>query len=98
MTIFACPFRVQRLALNAGEQTEITPPIDCSSVAVSNMTPDDLRVITTPDGSEYFVLPSCFERDIELSQSGSATALFRRGQVNFYVQAVQAGTIVLLWT
>lgn len=98
LDLFTCPFMVDRYDLLAGIPTPIIPPMTCSSVAISNMTADDLAVLTTPDGTKYFVLPSCFERDIELSQSGSATALFRKGQVNFYLQAVEAGTVVLLWT
>lgn len=98
MPLFSCPFRVQRLTLLAATPTPITPPITCSSVAISNISGDDLKVGTDQGMTEYFTLPNCFERDIELSQSGSATALFHAGQINFYLEAVMQGEVVLLWT
>ena len=98
MPIASCPFRLQRLTLLAGDVTPITPPITCSSVAISNVTGDDLDVASDVDFTNYFTLPNCFERDIELSQSGSATALFHTGQVNFWLRAVIQGEVVLLWT
>jgi hypothetical protein len=98
MPLFSCPFRVERLTLLAGTPTPITPPLTCSSVAISNITGGDLKVASDQNMTEYFTLPNCFERDIELSQSGSATSLFHQGQVNFYLQADQQGEVVLLWT
>ena len=93
-----CPFRIQRKTLLANTITEIVPPITCSSVAISNITGDDLDVGSDAGMVEYFTLPTCFERDIELSQSGSATALFHTGQVNFWLRAVMQGEVILLWT
>lgn len=93
-----CPFRIQRLTLLANTITGITPPISCSSVAISNITGDDLDVGSDELLTNYFTLPTCFERDIELSQSGSATALFHTGVVNFWLRAVMQGEVILLWT
>ena len=98
MPLESCPFRIQRLTLLAGAITPITPPWTCSSVAISNITGDDLDVGSDNQMAGYFTLPTCFERDIELSQSGSATALFHTGQVNFWLRAVAQGEVILLWT
>lgn len=98
MPIESCPFRIQRLTLLAATITPITPPMTCSSVAISNITGDDLDVGSDAAMTQYFTLPNCFERDVELSQSGSATALFHRDQVNFWLRAVMQGEVVLLWT
>lgn len=98
MTMFACPYRIQRMTLLAGVQTPVTPPITCSSVTIANRTTGDLRIITDQVGADYGIVSSCFEEQINLSQSGSATSLFHTEQVNFYLQADIAGDVVLTWT
>ena len=98
MPLFACPFRIQRLTLQAAELTPITPPITCSSVTIANRTGGDVRIITDGSGTEYGILTTDFEERIDLSQSGAATALFHTGQVNFHLQADMTGVVVLSWT
>lgn len=95
--IICVPFRCERIAVVAGVQLAIMPPIHCSSVTIGNTTLDDLRVETVADGSEYFILPNCFEREINLSQSGSATAQFRPNLISFWLRPVLSGTVILLW-
>ena len=96
--MFACPFRIVRLTLIAGTLTPITPPITCSSVTISNRTTGDLELHSDDSGSDYGVITTCFEERIDLSQSGSATALYRTGQINFYLRAIDGGDVVLSWS
>lgn len=98
MPIVACPFRIERLTLVQNIVTPITPPIHCSSVTIANNTTGDLKLHTDDSGTHYGIISSCFEERVDLSQSGSATALFRPGQINFYLEAAVAGDIVLTWT
>jgi len=98
VTLFNCPFRIQRLTLQAGIQTPITPPITCSSVTVANRTLGDLRVETDPTGINYGIITSCFEDRFDLSQSGSATALYHDSAVVFFLRADQTGEVILTWT
>lgn len=96
--IFAPPFRIQRKTLIAGEMTEVVAPRTCSSCTVANWTGDDIQIITDGTGTEYGVLSDGFEERINLSQSGSATALFHANQISFYLKAAQTGVVVIAWT
>ena len=98
MPTFACPFRIQRLALAMNVVTPVTPPILCSSVTISNRTLGDVKIHSDATGADYGILSSCFEERIDLAQSGSATALFRPGHINFYLEAALDGDVVLTWT
>lgn len=95
--MFTCPFRVERVLLVAGELTPITPPITCSSCTVANRTGADIEIHSDDSGSSYGIVSDGFEERFDCSQSGSATALFRTGQVNFYVKSAGGGTIVVSW-
>ena len=98
MPLFTSPFRIQRLTLQAGEQTAITPPITCSSVTIANRSGGDVRIITDLVGTDYGIVTTDFEERIDLSQSGAATSLFHTGQVNFHLQADMTGLVILSWT
>lgn len=96
--MFACPFRIERKTLIAGEMTAITPPITCSSVTISNRTDDDLEVHSDNSGTHYGIITTCFEERIDLSQSGSATSLFHDSSEVFYLKSAAGGLVVLTWT
>lgn len=95
--MFACPFRVERLVLTAGQLTGVTPPIICSSVTVANRTGSDLEIHSDDSGTHYGIVADGFEERFDCSQSGSATALFRPGQFNFYLRSSGGGTVVVSW-
>ena len=91
----AIPFQIKRIALLAGVQTEVYPPMTCQSVTIANGTAGDLRVISQLDGTQYLVVASNFERVIWLPQPTSGQ--FRRGMIGFWLYADQAGTAILMW-
>jgi hypothetical protein len=76
------------------EHYPIIPPMQCMSVQIANTTERDLRVEADSQGVEYFVLSAGDERLIQLTQPG---AIFRPGQINFYLSPEGSGTVILLW-
>ena len=95
--MFACPFRIERIDVVAGELTPITAPITCSSCTVANRTGSDLEIHADASGNSYGIVADGFEERFDCSQSGADTALFRKDQVNFYVRSAGGGTIVVSW-
>lgn len=95
MTTFSIPFQIERLTLQAGQQTEIIPPVTCQSVTIGNATGGDLRVITDEAGANYLIVVDGFERVIWLPTPTSG--LFHRAQVGFWLQAAMTGTVILTW-
>jgi hypothetical protein len=98
MASFTCPFRIQRIALSPGVLTPITPPMICSSVTVANRTGADIEIHSDNSGTDYGIVSDGFEERFDLSQSGAATAVYRPGQINFYVKSTPGGTIVVSWS
>ena len=91
----AIPFQIKRIALLAGVQTEVYPPMTCQSVTIGNATTGDVRVISEEDGSEYLTIASGFERIIWSPQP--VGSMFQRNQIGLWLQAVDAGTVILTW-
>lgn len=95
---FVCPFAVNRLVLPPMEITDVIPPMTCASVTISNRTTDDLKVYTTPDHTVYFIITSEFEERLDMPQAGPDVRVFRAGMINFALEAIAGGEVVLLWT
>jgi len=96
MATVSVPFEIQRVTLGAGApQTPVLPPMTCQSCTVGNATAGDLRIITDVGGAGYLLVASGFERVIWLPQVQSG--LFRKDMIAFWLQADQAGTVILTW-
>lgn len=80
------------MSLTALTATVVYPPINCRAVEIGNATPDDLRVYRDPTTADYFIVPSGFNKPIDLK-----TARFSSDVPAFYLYALQAGTAVLNW-
>lgn len=88
-------FRVQRLALTAGELTPIRPLMNANSVSIGNPTNQDLQLHTKDDGSEYLIIGPGWERMVE----GSHLWLYKITEVAFWLKSVSGGTpgAVITW-
>jgi hypothetical protein len=93
--LVSVPFEIQRVALLAATQTPILPPRTCQSCTIGNATTGDLRVITDEAGAQYLIVASGFERVIWFPQPTSGQ--FRKDMVGFWLQAADAGTVILTW-
>lgn len=91
----AIPFVIQRVSLVGGVQTEVIAPFTCQSCTVGNATDDDVRLITDLAGTGYLIIQSNFERVIWLPRVDSGQ--FRRGEIGFWLQAVNSGEVILTW-
>ena len=89
------PFLIQRVALLAAQQTEILAPRTCQSCTIGNATTGDLRVITDEAGVGYLIVQSNFERIIWLPRVDSPQ--FRKDAIAFWLQADDAGEVILTW-
>lgn len=98
--LIAIAFRIVRTPLVGGVVTPIRAPLNftCSSVSIINTTGDDLRIITSEDGTEFAILPNNYERIIWLPQSGPTVASFRANAIGFWLRAEVDGTAILVWS
>ncbi len=95
MPLASVPFLIQRVTLQAAILTEVIAPLTCQSLTIGNATTGDLRLATDASGADYLVIASGFERVIWLPQPTSGQ--FHRQQIACWLQADDAGTVVLTW-
>ena len=85
-------FRIRRVTLVADVLTEVYAPATGKAVSVGNATSGDLEVHTHLDETEFLVIAAGYERTFPVDRD-----LFSPTRIAFWLRAVVAGTVVIVW-